>query len=90
MQKNETMRASELKLRRIGNSRGVIIPADILIRMNAADDAVLTITVNDKGVATLENKANKEPFSRFTKFAEAWSGSGDAETERINKEFEIW
>lgn len=84
------MRVSELKLRKIGNSRGVIIPSEILMLMNASDDTVLTISVNDSGVVTLEKKASRDPFAKFARFAEAWDGIGDVEAEHVDKNIEIW
>lgn len=80
----------EIKLRKIGNSRGVIIPSEILMRMDANDDTILTITVSDNGVATLEKKKNVDPFARFRKFAEAWNNCDKTGIEHVNKEITVW
>ena len=80
----------EIKLRKIGNSRGVIIPSEILMRMDANDDTILTITVSDNGVATLEKKKNVDPFARFRKFAEVWNNCDKSGIEHVNKEITVW
>lgn len=39
----------ELKLRKIGNSYGVILPAEVLAALHVRDGSTLTLTPNQKG-----------------------------------------
>jgi antitoxin component of MazEF toxin-antitoxin module len=57
------MRQFKAKLRRIGNSLGVIIPKDV-ITLKAGD--VITLGIVDDDVITLEDKPIKESKSVIT------------------------
>jgi putative addiction module antidote len=42
---------NSLKLRKIGNSLGVILPADVLSQMNASEGDELFLTQNRRGIS---------------------------------------
>lgn len=55
----------DLKLRKIGNSYGVILPADVLETLNVKEGGKLTLLPNDKGFQlTAEDSEFEEQMRR--------------------------
>jgi putative addiction module antidote len=58
----------ELKLRKVGNSVGIVLPKEALAKLNAAEGDVLTLTDNADG--SLRIKASDPEFARQMSVAE--------------------
>ena len=61
----------ELKLRKVGNSVGVVLPREALARLNAADGDALYLTASTDGGFRLS--ATNPDFARKLKLAEKLS-----------------
>jgi len=97
------MVTSEISIRKIGNSLGLILSRNILEAMNVPrPGAKVFVSVDDEGTATMKavgkDGAFKGPFAGLAKYAPLW-GDGDKsavemaeelKSGRINKTFEIW
>lgn len=96
------MITARTRTRRIGNSCGIILPAEILAAMRLDEPgSVLSVSVSNDGKAILERVSDKddfnEAFSDFAKYAWAWeNGKSAVETaeelklDRRNKNFQPW
>lgn len=96
------MITARTKTRRIGNSCGIILPAEILAAMKLdKPGAIVTLSVNDDGQAILEKVGGEDKpnsvFSDFAKYAWAWENEKSAaemaeelKSCRTNKDFQTW
>ncbi len=62
----------ELKLRKVGNSVGVVLPKEALSRLNAGEGDTLTLTdAPDGGLRVTPANEGREQFTRQMKAAES-------------------
>jgi putative addiction module antidote len=62
----------ELKLRRVGNSVGVVLPKEALARLNVGEGDSLTLTeAPDGGLRVTPSTAGHEQFTQQMKVAES-------------------
>jgi putative addiction module antidote len=61
----------ELKLRKIGNSVGVVLPKEALARLNVSEGDTLTLTDAPEGGLRTPAAAGREQFARQMKAAES-------------------
>jgi len=97
------MIASEISIRKIGNSFGLILTKDILKAMRASlPGTKILVSVDDEGMATMKAVEKdgpfKGPFAGLAKYASLWNGEDNSAVEtaedlkagRNDKTFEVW
>jgi putative addiction module antidote len=60
----------ELKLRKVGNSVGVVLPKEVLARLNVEEGDTITLTDTPDGLRVTASSEGQEAFAQQMKAAE--------------------